>query len=356
MNKEKELVKPIRLLELFGGIGAPRAALRNLGIPYQSVGYVEIDQKAVKSYNAIFAKDKEEIPQDVTDFHFGVDVLVHGSPCISFSLAGKMEGGEKDSGTPSSLMWHTIRIIEEMGPLKPKVVIWENVKNVLSKKMKPTFDQYIQEMERLGYVSSYECLDAKDFGLPQRRPRVYTISILGGPKFDFSKLERKEMRPLSEFLDKEMHEKYIVCSVSMKKAIAEGRPNYNAKVRVLDGVGPTDCVTTKQDRCPNSGVVPLEDGKHRLLTEKECWRLQGFNDEDFNLAHEANPNRENYKNGTLYKQAGNSMAVPVLEEIFKELQPYLVTQPSLLGCIGQKGIRRTTVIEDCVISHYHIFC
>lgn len=325
--KKKELVKPIRLLELFSGIGAPRAALRNLGIPYVSVGSVEIDPKAVKSYNAIFKNDYVEVPQDISDWHFGVDVMVTGSPCQSFSISGKREGGEKDSGTQSSLLWHTIRIIEEMGSLKPKVVIWENVKNVLSKKMKPTFDQYISEMERLGYVSSYECLDAKDFGLPQRRPRVYTISILGGPKFDFSKLERKEMRPLSEFLDKEINEKYIANSEEIFKELYPYLLNQPSLIECLGkkGIRRTsiidDCayaITCRQDRSP-AQVVKIEDNNYRFLTEKECWRLQGFSDEDFIAAKSVNPSREGYKSSILYKQAGNSMAVPVLEEIFDKL-------------------------------------
>lgn len=345
--EKKELVKPIRLLELFSGIGSPRAALRNLGIPYQSVGSVEIDPKAVKSYNAIFKNDYVEVPQDVSDWHFGVDVLVHGSPCQSYSIIGKQEGAEKGSGTQSSLMWETIRIIKEMGHLKPKVVIWENVKNVLSKKMKPYFEEYLKEMESLGYGNSYECLNARDFGLPQKRSRIYTISILGGIKFDFSKLERKEMRPLSEFLDERFELKHIVKAPWMLKTIKEGRTNFNGEVEILDEVGPANCILTAQDKCPNSGVIPLESGEYRILTERECWRLQGFSDEDYEAAESANPSRKGYRNSILYKQTGNSMAVPVLESIFKELKPYLVTQPYLLDCIGKKGIRRAEVITDC---------
>ena len=78
-------------------------------------------------------------------------------------------------------------------------------------------------------------------------------------------------------------------------------------------------ITTKQMRCPNSGIVSIGNGQYRLLTERECWRLMGFSDEDFDNAEKAHPRRKNYLNGTLYHQSGNSIVVDVLEAIFKEL-------------------------------------
>ncbi len=145
----------VKILELFGGIGSPRKALINLGISHKSIDYVEIDEKAVKSYNSIFRKELDFKPQTVINWNLKPDILIHGSLCQDFSIAGKQKGADKNSQTRSSLMWETINIIKKMGE-KPKIVIWENVKNVLSKQMKRNFDKYLVEMEKLGYSNSYE--------------------------------------------------------------------------------------------------------------------------------------------------------------------------------------------------------
>ena len=164
----------LKIIELFGGIGACSKALERLGIDYEIVDYVEIDKYAVKSFNAIHNTNFE--PQDITtwDKDIKVDLIMHGSPCQDFSLAGKQAGGDKDSGTRSSLMYETIRIVEK---LKPKYVIWENVKNLLSKKHRHNFDAYLETMEQLGYINYYQVLNAKDYGIPQNRERVFTVSI-----------------------------------------------------------------------------------------------------------------------------------------------------------------------------------
>lgn len=118
----------LKVLELFGGIGACTKALENLGIDFELVDYVEIDKFAVKSFNAIHNTNFQ--PQDICkwDKNLEVDLIMHGSPCVDFSICGKQAGGDEGSGTRSSLMYETIRIVEK---LKPKYVIWENVKNLL---------------------------------------------------------------------------------------------------------------------------------------------------------------------------------------------------------------------------------
>ena len=176
----------LKVLELFGGIGACSKALERLNIEHEVVDYVEIDKYAVKSYNAIHGTNFE--PQDIRtyDKDIEVDLIMHGSPCQDFSLAGKQAGGDEGSGTRSSLLYETIRIVEK---LKPKYVIWENVKNVLSKKHRHNFDNYLQEMESLGYTNYYQVLNAKDYGIPQNRERVFTISILGNENYEFPKGE-----------------------------------------------------------------------------------------------------------------------------------------------------------------------
>lgn len=114
-------MKEIKILELFGGIGALTKAFKQLGIPHKVIDYVEIDKYAVASYNAINGTNFE--PQDICtwDKDIEVDLIMHGSPCQSISLAGLQHGADKGSGTRSSLMWETVRIVEK---LKPKYINW----------------------------------------------------------------------------------------------------------------------------------------------------------------------------------------------------------------------------------------
>lgn len=307
----------VQILELFGGVGAPRKALINLGVPVKAIDYVEIDEKAVRSYNAIFQKELEYKTQSVVGYNLKPDILIHGSPCQDFSIAGKQKGADEGTETRSSLMWETIHIIQQMGVWKPRVVIWENVKNVLSKHMRINFNRYLDEMQKLGYTSNYEILNAMDFGLPQRRERVFTVSCLDGTFFNFGTLERKVMRNIKEFLEDVQEEKYIVSQPSMIEKINSNDGSFGGRVQVIKDYCTT--ITTKQMRCPNSGVIDLGNGKYRYLTERECWRLQGYSDEDFEAALKAHPGKEGKLNGALYKQAGNSIPIPILESIFKQI-------------------------------------
>lgn len=307
----------IQTLELFGGIGSPRIAFRNIGVPIKSIDYVEIDEKAVRSYNAMFKKDLEYKTQSVVGWSLKPDILIHGSPCQDFSIAGHQEGADEGSETRSSLMWETIHIIQQMGIWKPKIVIWENVKNVLSKYMRHNFNRYLEEMQKMGYTSNYAILNAIDFGLPQKRERVFTVSCLDGSLFNFETLERKPMRNISEFLENTEEEKYIVTQPSMLKRINYKDGNFGGRVEVIKDYCNT--ITTKQMRCPNSGVIDLRNGKYRYLTERECWRLQGYSDEDFNNALKVHPGIKGKLNGALYKQAGNSIPVPIFESMFKQI-------------------------------------
>lgn len=308
----------IQILELFGGIGSPRCALRNLGIPTKAIDYVEIDEKAVRSYNAMFANELPHKTQSVVGWNLKPDILIHGSPCQDFSIAGHQNGADEGSETRSSLMWETIHIIQQMGEWKPKYVIWENVKNVLSKHMIHNFNRYLSEMEKLGYINNYETLDAREFGLPQARQRVFTVSCLDGEKFNFDTLIRLPMRDISEFLEKDVPDYYKVTQPSMLKLInGTSNSKFNGRVEVIKDFCWT--ITCKQMRSPNSGVIDLGNGKYRYLTERECWRLQGYKDSDFEAALKVNPGTPNKLNGALYKQSGNSIAVPKFESIFRKI-------------------------------------
>lgn len=310
--------RPVQILELFGGIGSPRCALRNLGIPVKSIDYVEIDEKAVRSYNAMFAEDLPYKTQTVVGWNLRPDILIHGSPCQDFSIAGMQKGADEGSETRSSLMWETIKIIQNMGIWKPRIIIWENVKNIRSKYMVHNHNRYMSELAELGYTSSYELLDARDFGLPQARQRYFTISLLNNEYFDFSDLIHTEMRDIKKFLETTYEEKYIVSQPSMLKLIGgTSKSRFNGYVHVIDKYAMT--ITCKQVRCPNSGVIDLNDGRYRYLTERECWRLQGYSDKDYESALHEHPGKPGKMNSTLYKQAGNSIPVPIFESLFRKI-------------------------------------
>lgn len=315
----------IKILELFGGIGSPRCALRNIGIPVKAIDYVEIDESAVRSYNAMFAEDLPYQTQSVVGWNLKPDILIHGSPCQDMSIAGHQgkataadgrinhgKGADEGSGTRSSLMWETIHIIDQMGTWKPKVAIWENVKNVTSKQMKKNFDRYLLEMERMGYTSNYQTLDAREFGLPQARERVFTISMLGEEKFDFDDLIRTPMRNIKEFLLNDAPDVYDVTQPSVYSVI--GHKGIRRATVIEDHAF---TITTRQDRTP-AQVIDCGEGRYRYLTERECWRLQGYTDEDFDRAAAVQKKTGRYTMA-LYKQAGNSIPVPIFESIFRKI-------------------------------------
>lgn len=206
----------MRVIELFAGIGACSTALKRIGQDVQIVDAVEIDKYAMASFNAVHSTNFET--QDIVfwdkDFK-DIDLITHGSPCQDFSVAGKQAGGDLGSGTRSSLMYETIRIV---GKIRPKYVLWENVKNILSKKHKHNFDAYIETMKNLGYTSYYQVLNAKDYGIPQNRERVYTISIRNdiNKSFNFPDREILDLR-LRDMLEENVEEKYYLKDAQVRK-------------------------------------------------------------------------------------------------------------------------------------------
>lgn len=345
--------EPLRVIELFGGIGACTKALERLGIPHNVVDYVEIDKYAVKSFNAIHGTNFE--PQDITkwDKDLDCDLIMHGSPCQDFSVAGKQAGGDEGSGTRSSLMYETLRITEK---LKPKYVIWENVKNLLSNKHIYTWECYCDRMNEIGYNNWCEVMNAKDYGVPQNRERVFTVSIRKDVfdwEFKFP-VERPLTRRLKDVLDGYVDEKYYLKKTNNivfgEKRVhwdnsGKGYGSQQDRAVYMDGLAPTlsrcnehgdkaqVCIVASRGRGDNNEqhLEPRKDDltntitsaqkdnyvatpyRIRKLTPKECWRLMGFDDADFEKAEKVNSNTQ------LYKQAGNSIVVNVLEAILSNL-------------------------------------
>lgn len=163
-------MKSLKILELFAGIGACSKALENLNIPHEIVDAVEIDKYAITSFNAIHGTNFE--PQDITkwdkDFE-DIDLIMGGFPCQTFSIAGKRKGFEDMRGT---MCFEMARIIKK---IKPKYFLFENVEGLLSHDKGKTVRIILEEFGKLGYEITMDCLNAKDYGIPQNRSRIYCI-------------------------------------------------------------------------------------------------------------------------------------------------------------------------------------
>lgn len=235
----------------------------------------------------------------------------------TFQLLVIKWGGDEESGTRSSLMYETIRIVEK---LKPKYVIWENVKNLLSKKHVHNFNAYLETMKQLGYTNYYQVLNAKNYGIPQNRERVFTVSIRSDINTSFVFPEKQPLKlKLRDMLEDEVGEKYYLVDNYLEFT------NFYTIPRGSDGKlinGSYNRVWKKEKHCGSINLTKIQEiGEKdyinnlriRKLTPLEVWRLMGFDDSDFEKASQVNSNTQ------LYKQAGNSIVVNVLMAIFKEL-------------------------------------
>lgn len=208
--------KPIRLIELFAGIGAQSKALENLGVKFEHYQICEFDKYAVKSYNAIYGT--EFVQSDITrlkasdlgivDTNQYCYILTYSFPCQDLSIAGKQAGMKKGSKTRSGLLWEVERLLNECTEL-PQVLLMENVTQVHNKKNSPDFNKWIESLKDLGYSNYYADLNAKNYGVPQNRNRTFMISILGNYFYEFPEPFKLEKR-LKDILEKDVDEKYYL--------------------------------------------------------------------------------------------------------------------------------------------------
>jgi DNA (cytosine-5)-methyltransferase 1 len=205
----------LNVLSLFSGIGAFEKALENLGIPHNVVAYCEIDKYASKAYSVIHDIPEEKNLQDVTkvdilDIEDTVDLITYGFPCQDISNAGKQKGFEDEDGnrTRSGLFFEALRIIDEY---KPKFAIAENVKALTSKKFANEFKTVLESLDEVGYNNYYQVLNAKDYGIPQNRERVFIISIRKDIDKGFSFPQPIPLGlKLKDLLEDEVDEKYYL--------------------------------------------------------------------------------------------------------------------------------------------------
>lgn len=208
--------KPIRLIELFGGIGSQAKALKNLGVDFEHHRLVEFDKYSVASYNAIHGTNFE--PTDITKIH-GSDLgivdpdeytylLTYSFPCQDLSLAGRKQGMGKGTGTRSGLLWEVERLLNETDNL-PQLMLMENVPQVHGKKNIADFEQWIEFLESKGYSNYYQDLNAKDYGVAQNRNRCFMVSILGDYCFYFP-APRKLNKTMKDYLEDSVDEKFYI--------------------------------------------------------------------------------------------------------------------------------------------------
>jgi DNA (cytosine-5)-methyltransferase 1 len=420
--------KPIRLIELFAGIGSQAKAMKNLGIDFEHWFVCEFDKYAIQSYNAVHntnftTSDVTKITANdlnITDTNHFTYLLTYSFPCQDLSNAGKGRGMEKGSGTRSGLLWEVERLLNECSEL-PQVLLMENVPQVHSVKNKEHFDKWIAFLESKGYSNYWQDLNAKDYGIPQSRNRCYMVSILGEHSFEFPAPIPLELR-LGDLLEQEVDEKYYLSDDAIQGRTNSNFRQYNLERSLINDKDIHPTILARYDGSPtllkeptelqkevcnraiendlmtpydiidytysnarlgeiasgmiktknstdnqiantltcnaeNFGVcVPqvlggvgekksnggrqyyqqdriYDDGcaisvttafnpyyatdkqplRIRKLTPKETWRLMGFADCDVERAAEVCSNTQ------LYKQAGNSIVVNVLMEIFKAL-------------------------------------
>ena len=211
----------IKLLSLFTGIGAFEKALERLKVEYELVGFSEIDKYAIKSYCAIHNVNEDKNYGDISKIDENklpdFDVMTWGFPCQDISIAGKLKG-IKEGQTRSGLYYEGYRILKAK---KPKVSIIENVKNLTSKRFKNEFESILKDLSDLGYNNYWQVLNAKDYGIPQNRERVFIISIrkdIDSNKFTFPEKISLQLK-LKDLLEDVVDDKYYLTEKGIGRLI-----------------------------------------------------------------------------------------------------------------------------------------
>lgn len=209
---------PLRVIELFAGIGSQCQALTNLGIPHKVVAISEIDKWAIIGYEALHGPVNNL--GDITKIKHlpECDLITYSFPCQDLSRAGFKRGMVEGSNTRSSLLWEVGRLLDDMKErdVLPEVLLMENVDEILNSKNLPQFRRWIQTLNEMGYISSYQVMNAKDYGIPQNRKRCFMVSTLTMGKFRFPPTIPLEKR-LKDYLEDEVDESYYLSKERIAK-------------------------------------------------------------------------------------------------------------------------------------------
>lgn len=317
-----------RFIDLFAGIGGFRTGFENNDC--KCVFSSEIDKHAGEMYKLNYSDD---VYKDITKINEKEipdhDILLAGFPCQPFSIAGEKKGFNDTRGT---LFFDIERILKAK---KPKTIILENVKHFKNHDKGNTLKVVLNSLEELGYTINWKILNAKDFGVPQNRERTIIVGSLNGVKFNFNKLEKKTPVHIKDILEEESDEfeyidenEYTLIENPKKQLsglIFAGYRNKNIRTK---GTRENTTHLSRVHKQPNriyssEGTHPTlssqesagryfiyHNGRVRKLTIKECYRLMGFKD-DFKLIG---------SKGKLYNRIGNSIVIPMVEEIAKHVK------------------------------------
>ena len=381
------IMHKISLATLFSGIGAPEFAAREVFGEVKTILACEIDKFARQSYlanhEAPLAFYEDVCDLDTKAYAGQIDILIGGSPCQDFSIAGQRAGEDGERG---NLIWQFYRIVSEA---RPKIFIYENVKGFLSINGGKSYQRFLDALRKLGYFCHAEILNTKDYGIPQNRERLYIVGFLNADEyhaFFYAPKQSLELK-LGDMLDCEVDEKYFL-SDKMIACLKKKENNFQGsfapkslsdvgncimttagsrrtdnfikivgkldikgndilkRVYDVDGVAPTIYTAQGGNQEPkilqrargfNKGgefaVCPtissssfeqnnlLKSARIRKLTPRECLRLQGF-PESFKIV---------VSDTQVYKQAGNAMSVNIIKMIFKQIQKASIKQFKLVG-------------------------
>lgn len=350
----ENLENPLRLIELFAGYGSQALALKYLGIPFEHHFVCEFDKYAIQSYNDIHGTDFEvsDIKNisaedlNITDTENYKYLLTYSFPCTDLSMAGKRKGMQRESGTSSSLLWEVERLLKECKEL-PQYLLMENVPQVIGKNNISLFGEWCQFLTTLGYTNYYKLLNAKDFGIPQNRERCFMVSILQSENKEFVFPNKQELTKSFYDIKECVVDEKLFLSNDVVHRISKWKSYQNPLNSIIsDGIVPTitargagelhsgmqlvfddfeiDGVGGSYKYWRNIGVVNVIptiktsaylavalQNKLRKITPRECFRLMGVKDKDYNKLSCSDPQK--------YKQAGNSIVVDVLMAIFENM-------------------------------------
>lgn len=349
----------MRHLELFSGIGGFRRAFDLLAsdgvMPFESIGYSEIDTRAATTYRSCYQPlPEEKVLGDIVQFtkHADairslapVDIITGGFPCQAFSMMGHKQGFKEDRG---QLFFRITDIIDALGDQKPRYLLLENVKNLQSHDNKNTYRRIRQELESRGYYVREDIFNTANFGLPQKRSRIYifatTEELPDGFMFAFSENrvldcfnEHKNhfggllFSSVLDILEKKVDSKYFLSQRVKPTILSDGTAGYKSKSEINQSIARTLTATMhkmhracqdnyySQDYIESHGKInpalsktkeQLAEVDIRKITPEEAFMLQGFPREFVSRARSAG-----VSDGALYTQAGNAVSVNVVYAI-----------------------------------------
>lgn len=315
-------MEELKIISLFSGYGTQELALKYSGIKYRNVANCDILKSANEAYDSLHTTEQGNLGDvskvDEKTFPH-CDFLTYSFPCQDISISGVQRGIEK--GTRSGLLYEVERIVEHN---KPKYLLMENVKNLVSKNHIKKFNDYIEKLNSLGYGSAWMVLNGADFGCPQNRERVFMFSVLGESSLDVSNKmmgvhnHKKTRVPMKPFIDTSADNSLFitppyeintpklssVCRMIARRS--DVKYDQARRIYSIDGCSP--CLTTS-----GSPQIMLDDKRIRTLTAREGYRFMGVKDVDIdNLLTTSLSTKQHVA------LAGNSICVPVMQAIFEQ--------------------------------------